>query len=182
MVTVKIKNAVFAIAGAAALSATAIGVPAASAASSSPPQARTADLRVWLDTRPGGGTAGSIYYPVNFKNISGHTVTIRGYPGVSAITKSGRQLGSPAAWDPNSPKRTVTLHKGATAHTVVRIANVGAFSDLKTATAYGLRIYPPNQTKSTTIRFSFEALVAKGKTYMWVIGPIRPGAGKPGSL
>lgn len=182
MVIVKIRNTVLSIAGAAGIGATAIGVPAAAAASSTPPQARTTDLRVWLDTRPGGGTAGSIYYPLNFKNVSGHTVTIRGYPGVSAITKSGRQLGSPAAWDPYSPKTTVTLPKGATAHTVVRIIDVGAFGDLKTATAYGLRIYPPNQKKSTRIRFSFEALVAKGTTYLRVIGPIRPGVGVPGSL
>lgn len=182
MVTMKIQKTVFAIAGAAGLSANVIGVPAASAAASSAPRARAADLRVWLDTRPGGGTAGSIYYPLNFKNISGHTVTLRGYPGVSAITKSGGQLGSPAAWSPYSSKRTVILRNGATAHTVVRIADVGAFANLKTATAYGLKIYPPNQTKSTIIRFSFEALVAKGTTYMWVIGPIRPGAGRPGSL
>jgi uncharacterized protein DUF4232 len=181
MVTVKITRIAIAITGAAGISAAAFGVPAASAASSSPPQARTADLRVWLDTRPGGGTAGSVYYPLNFKNISGHTVTIRGFPGVSAITKSGRQLGNPAAWTPGPAKRTVTLRKGATAHTVVRIAD-GAFGNQKTATAYGLRIYPPNQTKSKVIRFSFLALAKKGTTYLFVMGPIRPGAGVPGSL
>jgi hypothetical protein len=178
MVTVKIRNGVIAITGAAGLGAIAIGVPAASAASS-PPPARTSDLRVWLGESD--GAAGSVYYPLNFKNISGHTVTIRGYPGVSAISKSGRQLGNAAAWEPAFPKKTVTLRKGATAHTVVRLVH-GVFGNQQVVTAYGFRIYPPNQTKSKVVRSSFEALAKKGTTYLFVMGPIRPGVGTRGSL
>ncbi|HEX6470891.1 MAG TPA: DUF4232 domain-containing protein [Streptosporangiaceae bacterium] len=174
----KIHNFVIAIAGAASLGATAIGVPGASAAAS-PPQAKTSDLRIWLGESD--GAAGSVYYPLNFKNISGHTVTIRGYPGVSAITKSGRQLGNAAAWESDFPKKTVTLRKGATAHTVVRLVH-GVFGNQKMVTAYGFRIYPPNQTRSKIIRCSFEALAKKGTTYLFVMGPIRPGVGTHGSL
>jgi len=181
MITVKVTNIAVTIVGAMSLSAAAIGIPAASAASAAPPRATTADLNVWLGIGPGGGTAGSIYYPLEFTNISGHTVTIRGYPGVSAINE-GSQLGSPASWDHIAPTRTVTLAKGATAHTVLRIANAGAFGDVKTATASALKIYPPNQKKSTIIGYSFQALAVKGPIYMWVLGPIRPGTGVPGSL
>jgi hypothetical protein len=73
---------------------------AATAAPATPPPATTASLRVWLGLGAGENTADSTYYPLEFTNISGHTVTIRGFPGVSAIGKTG-QLGSPL--DGNAP-------------------------------------------------------------------------------
>lgn len=68
------------------------------------------------------------------------------------------------------------------AHTVLRIANAGNFDGVKTATASGLRVYPPNQTTSTTIGYSFQALAEEGPIYMSVVGPIQPGTGIPGQL
>ena len=83
---------------------------------------------MWLGLGVGGGAAGSIYYPVEFTNVTGHTCHLFGFPGVSAIY-NGHQAGSPAGWgtSPFFPKRTVTLAPGATAHTVLRIANVTRF-------------------------------------------------------
>ena len=94
---------------------------AAAAAPAAPPPATTASLRVWLGLGAGESTAGSTYYPLEFTNISGHTVTVRGFPGVSAIGQTG-QLGSPAGWERTTPNVTVTLTPGATAHTLLQDA------------------------------------------------------------
>jgi len=60
-----------------------------------------------------------IYYPLEFTNFSGHTCYLRGFPGVSATDRDGKQLGSPARWETFAPfgsPRTVILAPGATAH------------------------------------------------------------------
>ena len=56
-----------------------------------------ADLGAWVAADQGNGAAGSIYYPLEFTNLSGHACSMRGFPGVSAIDRNGHQLGSPAA-------------------------------------------------------------------------------------
>jgi hypothetical protein len=180
MAAVKIRTVAVTAAGALALGTAALGIPAASAAPASPPPAATADLRVWLGIGAGEAAAGSTYYPLEFTNISGHTVTIRGFPGVSATNSSG-QLGSPAGWEHTAPPATVTLANGATAHTTLQIADVANFGGVKSATATALKIYPPNQRAATLITYTFRALAVKGPVYMEVIGPIGPGAGIPGS-
>jgi len=52
-------------------------------------------LEVWLGLGVGGGATGSIYYPGEFTNVTGHTCHLFGFPGVSAIY-NGHQAGSPA--------------------------------------------------------------------------------------
>jgi len=64
-------------------------------AAASAPGCATSDLMVWLGI-PGDGTAGSTYYELELSNISHHTCTLFGFPGVSAVNRSGAQLGSPA--------------------------------------------------------------------------------------
>ncbi len=123
--------------------------------------------------------AGSTYYPLEFTNVSGHTVTIRGFPGVSAVNGSG-QLGSPAAWWHGTTPATVTLANGATAHTTLQIVNAHNFGGLKTATATALKVYPPGQRTATYIYMTFPALVKKGTIYLLVRSPIVPGVGIPG--
>src|ERR1019366_3739676 len=91
----------------AALAAVGVVTPGANAtattAPATPPPATTASLRLWLGLGAGENTADSTYYPLEFTNISGHTVTIRGFPGVSAIGKTG-QLGSPLAGNAPPPR------------------------------------------------------------------------------
>jgi hypothetical protein len=180
MVVMRIKTIATVI---AAISLSAFGLTAAAsaapAAKAPPPPAKTADLRVWLGIGPGERAAGSTYYPLEFTNVSGHTVTIRGYPGVSAV-RGGSQLGSPAIWGHAKVLPTVTLASGATAHATLQIVNAYNFGGLKVATATALRIYPPNQKSATYIDFTFPALVKKGTPYMSVSGPIMPGTGIPG--
>jgi uncharacterized protein DUF4232 len=77
-------------------------------------------------------------------------VTIRGFPGVSAVNSSG-QLGSQAAWGHTAAPRTVTLANGATAHTTLQIVNALSFGGFKTATATAFKVYPPNQKTATSV-------------------------------
>jgi hypothetical protein len=167
------------IVAAAAVTCAAALAPAAALASSGPhPGARTATascatsgLDVWLDTQ-GSGAAGTTYYFLNFTNLSGSTCTLFGYPGVSGVTLSGTQIGSAASRSGSSPA-TVTLANGATTHALVGIVNAGVISPSQChpVAAAGLRVYPPNQTKSRVAPFPFTACSKNGPTYL-TIGPV----------
>jgi Domain of unknown function (DUF4232) len=148
-------------------------------ASAAVPACAAADLGVWVAVTQGNGAAGKIVYPLEFTNLSRQACTLRGFPGVSAVDRNLRQLGSPARWDHVFPVRTVMLAPGATAHTLLR------WSDATVSTApgchptsrtYELRIYPPNRYKASYAAFDLEACSHTGPAYLGV-EPIRPGVG-----
>src|SRR5258708_26332456 len=144
-----------ALAPAAALAAT--SSPAAPQATASVPRCATSGLVVWLNVPPGNGYAGGAGYYLEFTNQSGHACTLRGHPGVSAVSLSGHQFGRPASWAPPGIT-TVTLANGATATAELIIQDTASFA-LRCfsraprpgrpgilPTAAGLRAYPPHQT------------------------------------
>jgi hypothetical protein len=140
----------------------------------------TADnLGVWVAVSQSDGAAGSIFYPLQFTNLSRHACAMRGFPGVSAISRNGHQLGSPAGWDHTRPVRTVVLAPGATAHVTLR------YGDVTVATSPGchpvssmveLRVYPPGQRQATYAAFSAEACSHTGPVYLDVT-PLQAGVG-----
>jgi hypothetical protein len=140
----------------AALAAAASAAPAAAA---SAPRCSTAGLVVWVTHDP--SAAGTFYYTLNFTNLSGHACTLRGHPGVSAVSLTGGRIGIPATWgDPgNARLRTVRLANGATATAALTIRDVGAYSPstCHQVEAAGLRVYPPNQLVSKVIPYPFAA-------------------------
>jgi hypothetical protein len=163
---------------AATSSGTARAASAASAASAVP-SCTAGALGAWVAIDQGNGAAGSIYYPLEFTNLTKHACVMRGFPGVSAIDRNGKQLGSPASWEARAPVRTVVLAPGATAHAILR------WSDATVTTAPGchpvfstfeLRIYPPGQRAATHAVFDLEACSHAGARYLGV-GPIMPGVG-----
>jgi len=133
------------------------------------PACTTPELAVRLGTN-GSGAAGSIYYPLNFTNKSGHACTLVGYPGVSAVNGSGGQLGSAAGRDTTTPAKTLTLANGATATATLQIADVGNYptATCQPTNAAGLRVYVPNQTSPVGITFSFSACAKAGPVYLHV--------------
>ncbi len=159
---------------------------AASAASSAPPGAaaypacRTSQLTVWIGV-PGNGAAGSSYYELELSNTSPSTCTLTGYPGVSALTGTGRQAGSAAGRDRSFAPATVVLTRGATAHAVLRVISADLYPAAlcRPATVGALRIYPPNQTLSVVVPFSLRACTAAGPVYL-TVRVVRPGTGIPG--
>ena len=144
------------------------------------PRCTPSNLGVWVAVGQGNGALGTIYYPLEFTNMSGHTCSLFGFPGVSAVNSSGRQLGSPAQWIRTTSPRTVILAPGATAHTQL------AYHDAVVGTEPGcdpvnsavlLRVYPPDQRNATYAAFSFQVCSHAGPVYMSIFGPIRAGVG-----
>lgn len=164
--------AALAAAGAPAIAAS--RAPARAGASGTPP-CRTSGLVVWLNDEPGGGTAGSFYYKLELTNLSGHTCTLHGYPGVSAVDLAGHRLGSAALHEASGKPRVValasatpTLALGTTATAVLRIVDAGDFSPAAChpVSAAGLRVYPPGQTTSKVIPFPFTACSRAAQHYL----------------
>jgi hypothetical protein len=152
---------------AALVPAAALAAPGAAHAShTTTPACATSGLDVWLDTQ-GNGAAGTIYYNLEFTNLSGSTCTLFGYPGVSATNLTGTQLGSAAARIGANPQ-TVTLANGATATALVGIAQAGVYppTPCGPTTAAGLRVYPPDQTQFRKVPFPFPACSKTGPHYL----------------
>ena len=76
-------------------------------AAAATPRCTTAALEVWLGVGGGGGQAGSVSYPMELTNVSGHTCHLFGFPGVSAEA-AGHQLGSAARRDHSAPEQTAS--------------------------------------------------------------------------
>jgi hypothetical protein len=153
----------------AALVAALFLVPVCGAALKSAPNCPTSGLVVWLNT-DGDGAAGSIYYKLEFTNLSGSRCRLTGYPGVSGVDRGGHQLGSAAAHDPATAAHTVLLANGATKTATLRIVEAGNFPSTRChmTTAAGLRVYPPNQTASKVVPFPFGACARAGPVYLSV--------------
>jgi hypothetical protein len=97
---------------------------------------------------------------------------------VSAVSGTGKQLGSPAVWGSLSGARRVVLAPGATAHTILEISEY-ALSERACDPVHTveLGIYLPDQRLATAAAFDFEACSRAGIVYMSIIEPIRAGAG-----
>ncbi len=135
----------------------------------------TAHLEIWFGLGLGGGTAGSVYYPLEFSNVSHHACTLNGYPGVSGYGSNGSQVG-PAASRNTQSHGTVTLAPGATAHAILRVVDAGALCS-SPVTAAGLKVFPPGATRSQPVPFSFAACTHRG---VLIVGPVHAGVGIPG--
>lgn len=145
------------------------------------PACKTASLDVWLNTT-GNGAAGSSYYKLNLTNLSARSCTLFGYPGVSAITQAGIQLGSSAGRNGQHASTRVTLTSARTARgfetstsrntatVILQIAVAENFpaSICAPITAAGLRVYPPGEKESTVVPFPFVGCSKAGPQFLHV--------------
>ncbi|HEX6522010.1 MAG TPA: DUF4232 domain-containing protein [Streptosporangiaceae bacterium] len=146
---------------------------------------KTATLTVTLDGSQAGGAAGSTYYPVDFVNTSGTACALAGYPGVSFVTAAGtagRPIGAAAQRNPAFGMTVVRLAPGGYAHVWLQVAEAGNYpqSSCRPATALGLRIYPPGETRPGYVRRHFQACAAASAPLLTVM-PLRPGKGVQGT-
>jgi hypothetical protein len=143
------------------------------------PACTAGDLGAWVAVTQGNGAAGSIFYPLQFTNLSRHACAMRGFPGVSAIDRNGHQLGSPAGWDHVVPARTVVLAPGGTAHTILRWSDATITTTSSchpVSSTFELRVYPPGQRHATFAAFDLQACSHAGPVYLDV-EPVLPGVG-----
>ncbi len=162
----------------AAYAATSSGT--ARAAASAVPSCISFNIGVWIAVDQGNGAAGTIYYPLEFTNLSGHACSLYGFPGVSAIDLNGHQLGSPADWNRAVRPHPVILAPGATAHTILAYHDAVVTTEPGCDPVYSavqLRVYPPGEYTPTYAAFDFEVCSHAGPIYMTVTEPIIPGVG-----
>src|SRR5581483_8667607 len=159
------------LAGAAALAGSTLALAWTGSAAAAVPGCHTSGLVIWLYQPPGGGTAGSTYYDLEFTNLSGHSCAVSGYPGVSAVNLTGGQVGKSASRNPAHPIKKVTLGNGASAIAVLQVTDVGNFpaASCHPTTAAGLKVYPPGQTAAKVAPFPFNACsAAAGPAFLHV--------------
>jgi hypothetical protein len=127
----------------------------------------TSSLKVSLGAA--NATAGTTFYPLKFVNTGKTSCTLTGYPGVSAVTSSGTQIGNSAS-RVSSKFRTVTVAPGKQQSASVGIVDTGNFSatSCKPVTAAGLKIIPPNQGTSITIKKKFSTCSSTASTSLTV--------------
>jgi hypothetical protein len=150
---------------------------AASAASSPaiPPTCTSGNLAVWVNADAGNGAAGTIGYPLEFTNTSGHACRTIGYPGVSATNSAGKQLGDAAGRNPLYRASSVTIPAGGTAHAILFYGDAEvSTSGCKPTTASLLKVYVPNQTSARHTFFDLPVCTLAHHTYLRVTA-IRPG-------
>jgi hypothetical protein len=109
----------------------------------------------WINTR-GNGTAGSSYYHLEFTNLGTTACTLSGYPGVSAVSLSGMQLG-PAGTRISATWHAVTVgaHETVSAQLQIVVAENFTSSACGVTWAAGLKIYAPNETAGRISYFPF---------------------------
>jgi hypothetical protein len=165
----------------AAVACVAAGAPAGALAASSSHQSNSvrrctaANTYVWFALSP-SGAAGTIYYPMEFTNVSSSACTLAGWPGVAGVNKSSKQVG-PAARRVSGPARTLVVRPGQTVHALVGIVEPGIIAGCHSFTANGFQVYPPNQTHKQFVE-GFPFTGCRNKVYMSVY-PVASGIGVP---
>jgi hypothetical protein len=151
--------------------------PAARAATSAPgviPRCTASDLAVWVNADSADGAAGTIYYHLDYTNISGATCHLYSWPGVTARNLAGKQLGVAAVRTGGAPATYVNIPPDGTAHSVLGYVDVQVAAACKPVTATSLKVYPPDDTAARWAFFPLPACTTK--TLYLVVWRVQPGA------
>jgi len=99
--------------------------------------------------------AGQRYTALVLTNTGSKECDLRGFPGVSLVDASGKQIGQPASRE-GTEGATVMIQPGGTASATLHTsaAGMGAPCD---ATSAQLRVYPPDNTESLMIAAAYSA-------------------------
>jgi hypothetical protein len=165
----------------------AIGIPAAAMAATDRPAAPAqpavagctpSDLDIWAGV-PGNQGMEQNALQIQVSDISARPCTLDGFPGVSAVSSTGRQLGD-AAGKGAGKLRLITLRYGQTAHFTLDVIDVSIFSpsSCDQVTAAGLSIYAPGDYDSQFVPLELRVCGKPGLQYM-TASAVLNGAGVP---
>jgi Protein of unknown function (DUF4232) len=158
----------------ALLAVAVIAAPTAGAAAAK--SCPVSGLVVWAGEEAGGGAAGSVYYRIEFANLSGSSCSVSGYPKVSAVDLHGKRIGAAATIEPAKETPTVKLAPGETATATLRIVEALNFPTgrCKPTTAAGLRVTVPGGSGSKVAPLAFETCASSASKTLSV-GPVTTG-------
>ncbi|MBS1676085.1 MAG: DUF4232 domain-containing protein [Actinobacteria bacterium] len=153
----------------AAVTSTAPAAPAATATKA----CAAPGLVVWAGEEPGGGTAGSVYYRIEFTNLATTTCTLKGYPKVNAVDLKGRRIGAFATHETGRKAGRVTLAPGQSAVATLRIVDALNYpaDKCKATLAAGLRIGIPGGSGNKVAPLAFETC-ARSITKTLAVAPV----------
>ncbi|MER7467215.1 DUF4232 domain-containing protein [Streptomyces sp. NPDC097981] len=136
---------------AAALLATTGASLGATQASALPmaPTCRVADLDLAVGEPDRAG--GSVEYPILFTNTTGHTCTLRGYPGVSVTDARHRQIGT-SAIRTGEAISTVFVFPDDTVTAIMRTNSRWGAPNCRQTSA-NVKVYPPNSSVAEEIPY-----------------------------
>jgi Protein of unknown function (DUF4232) len=139
---------------------------------------RTGDLR--LRVGAANGAAGTIYYPIEFTNVSSAACTLYGYPGVSFVTAPhGTIIGAPAGRREIAgiTPALITLRADATAHAILADSDVLTSNQCHQhqVAARTVQVYPPGQYTALFAPFSGTGCADRSLVVMWV-SPVTSGS------
>jgi hypothetical protein len=141
------------------------------------PRCASFSTTTWLGLGNGGGALGTTFYPIEFSNTGKKTCALFGYPGVSAVSGAGHQIGQPAI--ASGKKQVIVLKPGGTAHVVLGIIEAGNIAGCKMRPGAFLKIFAPGQKAATEIaNFTFAACANKS---VLRVDAVHAGTGIPGA-
>jgi hypothetical protein len=149
------------VAGSASYAATsasaATGQPAAKSTSNLISRCSSADLAVWLNAASAARSGNTVYYHLEFTNTSDQTCHLYSWPGVSAVSSAGQQLGPAAVRNGTVPATYVNIAPGATAHAVFGYVTGLVTKACEPVLATHLNVFPPDDTGSRAAFFAASA-------------------------
>lgn len=133
-----------------------------------------ADLAGTVEDIRGGATAGSVYRGLVLTNTSTSECILTGFPGVSFVDSSGKQIGAAATRNASKPAVSIELTPGASAMATLKQTNANNYGGKcgQTDTA-GLRVYPPSAYDSLIVEQSVTAC-ASDAVQLMTIGAFQP--------
>jgi Protein of unknown function (DUF4232) len=117
-----------------------------------------------------GAAAGTQYFELMFRNRAAFACVLTGYPGVSFLDASGRQIGPAAQRNPMT-YGSVTLGASMTVYAQVGVGNPDVDA-CPAATAHEIRVFPPNETVAALVAPPSGLRVCSRQTVTAFVGPV----------
>ncbi|MFH8573481.1 DUF4232 domain-containing protein [Streptomyces sp. NPDC017993] len=113
------------------------------------PAGRCTATQMSLRLGPSDIGAGNIHYPLVFTNKGKSACSLRGYPGVSLMSRDGSVIGKPATRE-GGAGGSVKLQPGRSAHVVLHTVNDGVSDTPCWSSSQIVYVYPPGSKDSMT--------------------------------